>query len=90
MESAASEWWRFVVGGEPGLALSLFFGDEFGSLAPFLVDAVATVLLAGLFAARHYHIAIGAGLVNSHQPRELAGRLRHCRKQRAAAEAPWR
>jgi len=29
------------------LALSFFFGDEFGSLASFLVDAVAAVPLAG-------------------------------------------
>ena len=54
MESAASEGWWFVVGGEPGLALSFFFGDEFGSLASFGVDAVAAVLFAGLFAARHH------------------------------------
>jgi predicted lipid-binding transport protein (Tim44 family) len=47
-----SEWWWFVGGGEPGLALAFFFGDEFGSLAAFGVDAVAAVLLAGLFAAR--------------------------------------
>ena len=45
----------FVVGGEPGLALSFFFGDEFGSLASFLVDAVAAVLFfAGLLAPRHH------------------------------------
>jgi hypothetical protein len=31
MESDASEGWWFVVGGQPGLALSFFFGDEFGS-----------------------------------------------------------
>jgi len=34
--------------------LSFFFGDEFGALAAFGVDAVAAVLLAGLFAARHH------------------------------------
>jgi hypothetical protein len=36
------------------LALSFFFGDEFGSLASFLVDAVAAVPLAGLSAPRHH------------------------------------
>jgi hypothetical protein len=45
------------------LALSFFFGDEFGSLASFGVDAVASVLFAGLLAARHHHIAISAGLI---------------------------
>ena len=53
-----SEWWWLVVGGEPGFALSFLFGDEFGSLSPFLVDAVAAVLLAGLLAARHHRIAV--------------------------------
>jgi hypothetical protein len=47
----------FVVGGEPGLALAFFFGDEFGSLAAFLVDAVASILLTSLFASRHHHSA---------------------------------
>jgi hypothetical protein len=37
---AASDRWWFVVGGEPVSALLLFFGDEFGPLAAFLVDAV--------------------------------------------------
>jgi hypothetical protein len=32
--------------GKPGLALSFFFGDEFGSLSAFFVDAVASVLFA--------------------------------------------
>ena len=32
-----------VVGGESGLSLAFFFGDEFASLAPFLGDAVAAV-----------------------------------------------
>jgi hypothetical protein len=59
--AGASERWWFVVGGEQGLALSFFVGDEFGALAPFLSDAVASVLFAGLFAARHHHIAIGLG-----------------------------
>ncbi len=62
-DSAASEWWWFVVGGEPGLALSFFFGDEFGSFASFGVDAFASVLLAGLFAARHQCRPVGVGLV---------------------------
>ena len=53
-----SEWWWLVVGGEPGLALSFFFGDEFGSLAAFLVHAVAAILLASLFAFGHHHIAV--------------------------------
>ena len=44
------ERWRFVVGGEPGLALAFFFGDEFGAFAAFGVDAVAAVVVAGLFA----------------------------------------
>jgi len=44
------------------LALSFFFGDEFGSLASFLVDAVAAVLVADLFAARHHHRALGGGI----------------------------
>src|SRR6476620_3659224 len=57
-----SERWWFIVGGEPGLALSFFFGDEFGSFASFLVDAVAAVLFAGLLAPRHHHPAIGGGL----------------------------
>ena len=62
---AASERWWFVVGGEPGLALSFFFGDEFGSFAAFLVDAVAAVLLAGLFAAGH-HCACGRCRADAH------------------------
>jgi hypothetical protein len=45
------------------LALSFFFGDEFGSLAAFLVDAVAAILVAGLFAARHHCGAVGVGQV---------------------------
>ena len=53
--------WGFVVGGEPGLALSFFFGDEFGAFAAFGVDAVAAVLLAGLLAARHHCGAVGLG-----------------------------
>src|SRR6478735_4867322 len=44
--SRLRRWW-FVVRGKPGSALSFFFGDEFGSLASFLVDGVAAVLLAG-------------------------------------------
>jgi hypothetical protein len=36
------------------LALSFFFGDELGSLAASLVDVVAAILVAGLFAARHH------------------------------------
>ena len=51
--SRLRRWW-FVVRGEPGLALSFFFGDEFGSLASFLVDAVAAVPLAGCLAPRHH------------------------------------
>jgi hypothetical protein len=47
MDSAASERWWFVVGGEPGLALAFFFGDEFCSLTAFLVDAVAAGLVRG-------------------------------------------
>jgi hypothetical protein len=50
-------------GGEPGLALSFFFGDEFGALAAFLGDAVAPILLAGLLAARHHHTAVGHRIV---------------------------
>ena len=42
--------------------MSFFFGDEFGSLASFLVDAVAAVLVADLFAARHHHRALGGGI----------------------------
>ena len=61
MESAASEGWWFVVGGESGLALSFFFGDEFGSLASFSGDPLASILFAGLLAPRHHHIAIGVG-----------------------------
>jgi hypothetical protein len=45
------------------LALSFFFGDEFGSLAAFLVDAVAAVSLAGLFAFGHHHTAIRLGRI---------------------------
>ena len=63
MESGASEGWRLVVGGEPGLALAFFFGDELGSLVAFLGDAVLSVLLARLFALGHHHVAIRAGLL---------------------------
>ena len=56
----ALEGWWFVVGGEPGLALSFFFGDEFGSFASFGVDAVAAVLFAGLLASRHHRRAVRA------------------------------
>ena len=59
--AADSDGWGFVVGGEPGLALSLFFGDQFGSSATFLDDPVAAVLLAGLFAARHHQRPVGLG-----------------------------
>ena len=47
MESATAERWWFVVGGEPGLALSFLFGDEFGSLASFSGDPLASILFAG-------------------------------------------
>ena len=43
------------------MALSFFFGDEFGSLTPFLGDAVASVLFAGLFTLWHLHTAILSG-----------------------------
>ena len=82
MESATAERWWFVVGGEPGLALSFFFGDEFGSLASFLVDAVAAVLFAGLL-ARHHHIAIGGGFLEGGL-RQLAGGLGQRRKHARA------
>ena len=36
------------------MALAFFFGDEFGAFASFGIDAVAAVLFAGLFAARHH------------------------------------
>ena len=36
------------------MALSLFFGDEFGAFASFGIDAVAAVPFAGLLAARHH------------------------------------
>lgn len=52
-----------TTGGQPGLALSFFFGDEFGSLAAFFDDAVAAVLLAGLFALRHHQRPVGGRLV---------------------------
>jgi hypothetical protein len=45
------------------LALAFFFGDEFCSLAAFLVDAVAAVLFAGLSAARHHCGSVGVGHV---------------------------
>jgi hypothetical protein len=41
--------------------LSFFFGDEFGALASFGVDAVAGVLFAGLLAAQHHCRPVGAG-----------------------------
>jgi hypothetical protein len=40
--------------------LSFFFGDEFGALASFGVDAVAGVLFAGLLAAQHHCRPVGA------------------------------
>ena len=58
-----SERWWFVVGGEPGLALSFFFGDQFGSFPSFGGDAVAAVLFAGLLAARHHCGSVGVGHV---------------------------
>jgi hypothetical protein len=84
MESAASEGWWFVVGGEPGLASSFFFGDEFGSLASFLGDPLASILFAGLLAPRHHHIAIGGGFLEGGL-RQLAGGL----GQRRNMLAPW-
>jgi len=65
------------------LALSFFFGDEFGSLASFLVDAVAAVLFASLLAPRHHHIAIGGGFLEGGL-RQLAGGLGQRRKHARA------
>ena len=72
-----------VGGGEPGLALAFFFGDEFGSFASFLVDAVAAVLFAGLLAPRHHHPAIGGGLSEGRY-RQLTRGLRSRRKHAGA------
>ena len=83
MESAASEGWWFVVGGEPGLALSFFFGDEFGSLASFSGDPLASTLFAGLLAPRHHHPAIGGGLSEGRY-RQLTRGLRSRRKHAGA------
>ena len=64
-----------VVGGELGLALAFFFGDEFGAFAAFGVDAVAAVLFAGLFAGGHHRAPIGVGLVERRRDRQLTGGL---------------
>ena len=47
------------------MALGFFFGDEFGALPAFVGDAVLPGLLAGLLAARHHHLAIRTGLLDS-------------------------
>ena len=47
-----------VGGGEPGLALAFFFGDEFGAFAALGVDAVAAVLVTGLSAFGHHRAAV--------------------------------
>jgi hypothetical protein len=41
--------------------LAFLFGDEFGALAAFGIDAVAAVLVAGLLAAQHHHRPVGIG-----------------------------
>jgi hypothetical protein len=79
-----SERWWFVVGGQPGLALPFFFGDEFGPFAAFGIDAVAAILLAGLPAARHHCAAVGVRRLQSARDVQLGRRLGQCGKHAGA------
>jgi len=66
------------------LALALFFGDEVGALAAFGVDAVAAVLVTGLFAPRHHCRPVGVGRHHVWQDVQLTGGLGQCRKHAGA------
>ena len=69
---------------EPDLALSFLFGDEFGSLAAFFVDAVASVLLAGLLTARHHRRLVSVRHVEVRRQVQLACGLPECGEHRRA------
>ena len=57
------------------MALAFLFGDELGAFAAFVGDAVAAVLVAGLFAARHHCRAVGARCLLGGGEVEFAGGL---------------